>query len=142
MAILAQVRRAAGVLFVLAGLGLAGCATPTGTAGSPSGSNPIGTVSASTPTTPTISPTTPGPTQRPTAQPTGEFTVTGTVEQGAEPSCLLLPSGGVRYLLMGGSPSVVFAGARVSVTGHVVTGIVTHCMAGIPFQVVQAQPAG
>jgi hypothetical protein len=126
---------------------LAGCAagsTGSGTASS-GGPSPSGAVTATAPpsaapaTSAAPTPTTPAP--RPTAGgPTGgELTLTGQVEQGAEPGCLILRSGGRTYELMTGDRTVVRAGAQVVVTGHVVTGMMSHCMQGQLFQVTSAR---
>lgn len=65
------------------------------------------------------------------------ITVTGTVQPGIEAGCLLLG----RYLLLGGDPAVIYPGARVTVVGHLATGVVTYCMQGIPLRVDSARPA-
>lgn len=100
-------------------------------------------------TTPGVTPTQPAqpPSGGLSLPPTGksspgaQVTVTGTVEAGVEASCLLLRTGSVSYLLLGGDPAVVKAGARVRVTGVVRTDIMTYCMQGVPLQVTAASPA-
>jgi hypothetical protein len=69
----------------------------------------------------------------------GDQTLTGQVEAGVEPGCLLLRQSGKTYLLMSGDPSVVKAGASVVVTGHVTTGIMSYCQQGLPFTVTTAR---
>ncbi|HEU5110476.1 MAG TPA: hypothetical protein VFT95_18195 [Micromonosporaceae bacterium] len=63
--------------------------------------------------------------------------LTGVVRQGVEAGCLLLDG----YLLLGGDRAVVRAGARVTVTGRVDSGVMTTCQQGTPFQVETAAPA-
>lgn len=65
------------------------------------------------------------------------MTLSGTVEAGVEHNCFLLDG----YLLVGGSPDLVRAGARVTVTGHVQPGLMTTCQQGIPFMVQRVEPA-
>lgn len=65
-------------------------------------------------------------------------TLTGTVTAGVEPGCLLLDG----YLLVGGDPGVIRAGARITVTGRVVADLMTTCQQGTPFVVRSAEPAG
>jgi hypothetical protein len=77
----------------------------------------------------------PGPTKPP---PSGEQTLTGQVEAGVERGCLILHDSTGLYQLLGGDPTVVYAGATVSVTGHVVTGVMSYCMQGRPFQITEA----
>ena len=75
-----------------------------------------------------------------TATATGaELTLNGRVEQGVEPGCLILRAGGRTYELMARDQNVVRAGATVVVTGHVLTGVMSHCMQGQPFQVTSAR---
>jgi hypothetical protein len=69
----------------------------------------------------------------------GERTLTGQVEEGVARGCLILhATGGGTYQLIGGDPTIVVAGARVSVTGHVVTGVMSYCMQGQPFKISEA----
>ena len=68
-----------------------------------------------------------------------EETLTGTVEDGVEPKCLIMRTGGKSYQLMGGDPNIVKAGNNVEVRGHVVTGMMSYCMQGQPFQITQAK---
>ncbi|MFV2017141.1 hypothetical protein [Micromonospora sp. LOL_023] len=65
------------------------------------------------------------------------MTLSGTVQAGVENNCFLLDG----YLLLGGSPDLVRAGARVTVTGHVQADLMTTCQQGIPFKVQRVEPA-
>ena len=49
-------------------------------------------------------------------------------------------SPGLQFLLLGGDPAVVRPGARLLVTGRLLSGVGTICMQGYPFQVVDAVP--
>ncbi|WP_230415902.1 hypothetical protein [Micromonospora tarapacensis] len=82
------------------------------------------------PTAPTTRPS--GPTKPPT---TGETTLTGRIESGVEPGCLLLDG----YLLLGGPRDVLTSGATVTVTGRADATIMTTCQQGIPFVVASAK---
>lgn len=62
-------------------------------------------------------------------------TATGVVLQGAEPSCLVLRTAHGELLLQGEPAAALHAGQRVTVRGHVIHGILTHCMQGTPFEV-------
>jgi hypothetical protein len=68
----------------------------------------------------------------------GQQTLTGQVEAGVERGCLVLRDSTGLYQLLGGDPTVVYAGAHVSITGHVVTGVMSFCMQGRPFQIDEA----
>jgi hypothetical protein len=124
------------VIFVGA---LASCAkgsTGSGAAGgdSASASEPA----ASAPASPTPGGSSGAPSVRPPSA-GAEMTLTGQVEQGVEPGCLVLRSGGKTYELMSDNHAVVRAGAQVVLTGHVVTGMMSHCMQGQIFQVTSAR---
>jgi hypothetical protein len=67
-----------------------------------------------------------------------EQTIIGQVEAGVERGCLILRDTTGTYQLLGGDPTVVYAGANVSLTGHVVTGVMSYCMQGKPFQITHA----
>jgi hypothetical protein len=67
-----------------------------------------------------------------------EQTITGQVEAGVERGCLILRDATGTYQLLGGDPTIVYAGANVSLTGHVVTGVMSYCMQGKPFQITRA----
>ncbi len=130
---------------------LAGCAA-AGTADSaaPSGSGATSAAvspGTSAPVSPgTAAPSVPEPSgglsAPPGKAPSGQpITVTGTVDAGAEARCLVLRTDGPSYLLLGGDPAVVRAGARLRVTGVVRTDVMSYCMQGIPLQVTRAEPA-
>jgi len=66
----------------------------------------------------------------------GPLTVTGSVEAGVEPSCLILKGKtGGSYELMGPLARQLRPEQTVRVTGHVVTGVASHCMQGRPFEI-------
>ncbi|MFG2060613.1 hypothetical protein ACGFIK_04255 [Micromonospora sp. NPDC048871] len=77
----------------------------------------------------------PGGPPQPTS--TGEMTLTGQIESGVEPGCLLLDG----YLLLGGPREVLTAGAAVTVTGRPEPGLMTTCQQGTPFKVASAKRA-
>ncbi|MEV6690122.1 hypothetical protein AB0M35_01410 [Micromonospora sp. NPDC051196] len=77
----------------------------------------------------------PGGPPQPTS--TSEMTLTGQIESGVEPGCLLLDG----YLLLGGPREVLTAGASVTVTGRPAPGLMTTCQQGTPFQVASAKRA-
>lgn len=110
-------RVAVGLVLALAA---AGCGT--GSAGlATKGSSPPVTATSSRPP--------------PQASASGTATVTGVIQRGAEPSCLLVDGPHGQLLLVGDRLAKLRVGERVTVTGHVVTGIATHCMQGTPFEV-------
>ena len=120
----------------LLGVGaLAGCASSGGAASAggppPAASDPAG---APTPDTPT-----PG---TPTASPSGALTppavgvtvtISGTVVEGAEPSCLILRTTNGQFELLSKTDGVR-EGDHVTATGHVAR-VMSHCMQGKPFKV-------
>jgi hypothetical protein len=85
---------------------------------------------------PSVSPPPSGVAKSGAAQP--EQTITGQVEAGVERGCLVLRDATGTYQLLGGDPTVVYPGANVSLTGHVVTGVMSYCMQGKPFQITHA----
>ncbi|WP_030486724.1 hypothetical protein [Micromonospora chokoriensis] len=117
-----------------------GGGTPTPT---PTGAQPVTSQPTPDPTAPpsVVAPTTPfGPkTPKPGGPSTppgvGATTLSGTVQSGVEPGCVLLDG----YLLLGGSPEVLTPGARVEVTGRVEPGMMTTCQQGTPFVVTAAR---
>ncbi|MEO3922867.1 hypothetical protein ABGB07_03150 [Micromonosporaceae bacterium B7E4] len=133
-----------------AGLALGACADsgsapPNGSGGSPVTVSPSPDPASTGPSGPSgPGPTTPGgPTGDPTAPtkpprggaaPSGTTTLSGTVQAGVEPNCLLLDG----YLLVGGPRDVLTAGARVTVVGQVRADLMTTCQQGTPFQVQSA----
>jgi hypothetical protein len=120
---------------------LGGCANAVPS----SGTSPGATVSASPSDQPSPSVSVSPPFSLPPSapgKPSGsqlEQTITGQVEAGAEHGCLILRDTTGTYQLLGGDPTIVYAGADVSLTGHVVTGVMTYCMQGKPFQITQAR---
>ena len=46
---------------------------------------------------------------------------------------------GATYQLMGGDPAIVKAGNRVVITGHLAIGVMSYCMQGQPFQIVESR---
>jgi hypothetical protein len=108
----------------IAGLVATGCA---GNSGSPGGSPPPATRSASHSTSPT------GP---------ATLTVTGQVEHvDVEGGCLVLRTEDRTFQLLGGDPAIITPGARVTVTGTVRTDIATICQLGAVLDVTSARPA-
>jgi hypothetical protein len=67
------------------------------------------------------------------------MTLSGQVEAGVEPNCLVLHSGGQVYNLIGGDRNVVKAGNNVVVRGHVAQNVMSYCMQGQPFQITEAR---
>ncbi|RZT82676.1 hypothetical protein EV382_5986 [Micromonospora violae] len=65
----------------------------------------------------------------------GATTLSGTVQGGVEPGCVLLDG----YLLLNGPRDVLTPGARVEVTGRVERGMMTTCQQGTPFVVESAR---
>ncbi|MEG3632340.1 hypothetical protein [Micromonospora palythoicola] len=101
---------------------------PTGSAPAPSPSDPVD------PTAPTTRPTVrPSAPTKPPA--TAEITLTGRIESGVEPGCLLLDG----YLLLGGPRDVLSAGASVTVTGRPDPTMMSTCQQGTPFVVASAR---
>ncbi|WP_306212429.1 hypothetical protein [Actinoplanes sp. RD1] len=81
------------------------------------------------------------PSQEPSAPDEGAATTTlsGTIEAGVEPNCLILD----KHLLVFKDPalkSAAKAGASVTVTGRVAEGMMTTCMQGTPFEVTALRP--
>ncbi|WP_091091012.1 hypothetical protein [Micromonospora nigra] len=103
--------------------------------------DPTGSVTPPTdpadPVDPTA-PVSPPVTKRPASpSATAGSMLTGTVESGVEPGCLLLDG----YLLLGGPRDIITEGARVTVTGRPEPGMLTTCQQGIPFLVTTAKRA-
>jgi hypothetical protein len=133
----------AGLALALTGA-LAGCGSGGSPAAKPSGSA-SGSPSPSTSSSPSPSGSppigSPVPSQSPGAS-TALETHQGTVERGAEPSCLILHASDGTFELVGGSTSVLKPGASVQVRGYREKGLMSHCMQGVLFKVVSAQRAG
>ncbi|WP_410820295.1 hypothetical protein [Micromonospora sp. 050-3] len=114
-----------------------GTPTPTPTGAQPVTSQPTPDPTAS-PTTGTPSAPsgvkTPKPGGPSTPPGVGATTLSGTLQGGVEPGCVLLDG----YLLLGGPRDVLTPGARVEVTGRVEPGMMTTCQQGTPFVVTAA----
>lgn len=127
----------------LCALSLAACANglnQAGQAGDNSGLVPSSSASSPATIVPTspasLPPITHGPITLPSPEPSGgQITISGTVQVGAEPSCLTVTDSGREYLLLTTKPNQIQDGDVVKVTGQIMSGIMTHCMQGIPFQV-------
>jgi hypothetical protein len=105
-------------------------------ASSGSGASAGGAGAGSTSPAGVIPTTAPSPTPSVTLSPPAvgvTVTVSGTVAQGAEPSCLILTTNRGQFELLSGTAGV-HAGDHVVATGHVAK-VMTHCMQGQPFQV-------
>lgn len=114
---------------------LGGCAQGTTTAGpgADMSSAPTGEPSSPQPSDLSLPPSPSG------SQAT--MTLTGLVEPGVEAHCLIMKTDGKTYLLVGGDPNVVRAGAQVKVTGRLAPDLKSYCMQGTPFQVTAAAAA-
>jgi hypothetical protein len=122
---------------------ITGCAQGTGTpsAGGSSSVSPTPSPSVPPPSSSSSASSSPDPSSpadSASPEPTGDITVSGQVEAGVEPSCLILRTGDKTYQLMGGDKNIVKAGSNVVVRGHVVRGVMSYCMQGQPFQVTEA----
>ncbi|MET7370937.1 hypothetical protein [Micromonospora arida] len=114
-----------------------GTPTPTPTGAQPVTSQPTPDPTPSPATgTPTVPPgvKTPKPGGPSTPPGVGATTLSGTLQGGVEPGCVLLDG----YLLLGGPRDVLMPGARVEVTGRVEPGMMTTCQQGTPFVVTAA----
>lgn len=109
-------------------------ADPTPTAGGTEASHQA----APPPTTAPVPTGTPEVPAGPSKPLVGTATMTGTVQAGVEPGCLLLDG----YLLVGGPPAVLTPGATVRVTGKIQPDLMTICQQGIPFLVETASRQG
>ncbi|WP_433531490.1 hypothetical protein ACQPYA_05135 [Micromonospora sp. CA-263727] len=120
-----------------------GSATPT-----PTGASPVTELPTPDPTGPVPAPSDPVDPTAPLSPPgerpgggktkppaTGELTLTGRIESGVEPGCLLLDG----YLLLGGPRDVLTAGASVTVIGQPAPDMLTTCQQGTPFKVTSAR---
>jgi len=103
----------------------------------PSGPPPATSPAPQPSTTSTVAPPdsfSPPPATGP-GEPKGDVVLSGSVHAGAEPTCLLLDSDKIEYLLLMSGVTTMRAGQTVVVVGHPAHGIMTHCMQGMPFQV-------
>ncbi|MEU1889403.1 hypothetical protein [Micromonospora sp. WMMD987] len=145
------------------GLALAGCGSGDGADVTGPPATPTGSPTASVTPPATGTPGTPPASAAPSAPPAGSLPpggvqpppggvkpppggprlppgpgateLTGTVESGVEPGCLLLDG----HQLVGGPADVLVAGARVSVTGRSQPDLMSTCQQGIPFLVESAR---
>jgi hypothetical protein len=127
---------ASGTVATVVCLLLAACG---GDGGEPGGGASAGASASSPPVSLSPARRTPPPFATPPASPdggAGTVTVSGTVEAGVEPNCLVLNG----YLLVGGRDEGVRAGARVTVTGQARPDLVTTCQQGTPLQVETVRP--
>jgi len=133
-----SLRRIAVLLAASAAFAVSGCGGDS--AGAPgSGSSSAPTVPPAAPSTwsstaPSASPTTAPTSGRPTA--TGGQTLSGTVEAGVEPGCLLLRSAGRQHVLIFDDPALksqATVGASITVSGTAEPGQMTTCQQGVPF---------
>ena len=126
----------------LAGTLLAGCAESDGGTAQPGGSmsaTPTPSESGSTSPTPSPSPSFSAVPIPPTGGANGEITVTGVIEEGVEPNCMLLKTADKSYLLIGGDRALIQQGGRLTVRGKPEPGLMTTCQQGVPFQVAEAK---
>lgn len=73
----------------------------------------------------------------------GVITVTGVVQSGVEPRCLVLKADdGRQFLLLGGNPNLLQPGTEVVVKGTSALEKPTTCMQGIPLRVTDAKSSG
>lgn len=123
---------------LVAGLALSACAGPGAGPATPATTGATPVTSQPSPD-PSSVPSDPTPTGKggPSVPPPARDTLTGVVEAGVEPGCLLL--GG--KLLVGGPRDVLEPGTRVVVTGHLQPGLMTTCQQGTPFVVASARRA-
>lgn len=143
-----------------AGLALAGCGSGDGADVTGPPATPTSSPTATPPVT--VTPSAPPDSVAPSAPPTGALPpgasvppggpklppggpkvppgagateLTGTVESGVEPGCLLLDG----HQLVGGPRDVLVVGARVSVTGRAQPDLMSTCQQGVPFVVESAR---
>ncbi|SCE73705.1 hypothetical protein [Micromonospora mirobrigensis] len=128
---------------LIVSVALAACAGPgEETAGpGPTGATPVTSEPSPSPTpSDPQMPVDPLPTRKggPSKPPgPGATTLTGTIQAGVEPNCLLLDGN----LLIGGPRDVLKPGTRVVVTGKSQPDMMTTCQQGTPFVVESARPA-
>ena len=124
---------------VLAGSLLVACALLGACAEQDSGQ---GAASGGSPTT--VAPTTSAPTPTTSEMPRDQIKVlvTGTVQQGVEPGCLILDTGkGQRYVLLSQDTSKLKPGAKVEVVGVRAPGQISYCQQGQPLEVLTVRAA-
>jgi hypothetical protein len=123
-----SVRRCGVLAALIAVLVVAGCAGNSTSPGAPSAPGGAPT-SAQSSTQPSTEPSFGLPSA-------GAETLTGTVEAGVEPGCLLLKGSGKDHLLLFDEQSLKIQakpGSSITVTGTAKPGQLTTCQQGIPF---------
>ena len=129
---------ATAVLCLLSACG-GGTSPSSGSASAPPTSPPPASPPSSLPP-----PASPSPSTLPedlVVPPAGRETVlTGTVEAGVEPGCLLLQASGVLHQLVGAVQGLA-PGQRATVRGRPDPGLLTTCQQGTPFVVASSAPA-
>jgi hypothetical protein len=142
-----QAQRAAAVAVAVVALvvaaGMAGCAASSSGSGAGSGAGAGGATAGPTATSPSTlpGPVRPSSTESPSTFPEDDptflsgatVTLSGTVQLGAEPGCLILTTKAGQLELISPTPTP-HEGDQVTVTGHVVKAM-SHCMQGRPFRV-------
>lgn len=141
-------RSSALAALVIAGLTsvlLAGCADSDGEPAQPGGSmsaTPTPSGSGRDPSTgPSFDATPVPPSGGSGAAKSGEITVTGSIEEGVEPNCILLKTADKSYLLLGGDRALIQQGGRLTVRGTPQPDLMTTCQQGEPFRVAEAKRA-
>jgi ABC-type oligopeptide transport system substrate-binding subunit len=123
----------AGSLLVACAVFLAACAEEDSGQGAASGGSPT-----------TVAPTTSAPTPTTSEVPRDQIKVlvTGTVQEGVEPGCLILDTGkGQRYVLLSQDKSKLKPGAKVEVVGVRAPGQISYCQQGQPLEVLTVRAA-
>lgn len=82
-----------------------------------------------------------GPTSATTASTRPETVLRGRVQEGVESGCLVLTTDQGQFLLLGGDPEVLRAGAEVVVEGAARPDQATTCQQGTPFTVREVRQA-
>lgn len=128
-------------LIAIAGLalgGLAGCGSPSSpvatppSVGSPAGPS-VGSAGGAAPS----GAQSPGASE---PEPSGSVTaISGTVQAGVEPGCVLLNTGAKTYLLIGGDRTAMKSGAKLTVYGTPEPGMLSTCQQGTPFRVSRVE---
>jgi hypothetical protein len=119
-------RRALVVLVAAAAFAVSGCA------GSPTDSTPADSTPAGSGSAVSVLPSMSVP------SPAGSETLTGTVAEGVEPSCLILKGDDGHHVLIFDDPGLrsrARIGAQVTVSGHSMPGQATTCQQGVAFVV-------
>jgi hypothetical protein len=133
-----SVRRCGVLAALIAVLVVAGCAGNSTSPGAPSAPGGAPT-SAQSSAQSSAQPSTEPSAGRPSA---GAETLTGTVEPGVEPGCLLLTGSGKDHLLLFDQQSLktqAKPGSSITVTGTAKPGQLSTCQQGIPFIVTSVR---